>query len=146
MVTARGGSHQRACGLPSQPGSMGTPCAHRPYLRLDRSEVQIGPLDKPWGRRHPLARWQYPLPDEPLDHCLTALSLACRLRERQPVFALREIRQAILIPDTGDTVCPPGLPRPCAIAQALEGGRQGQIATDLRKLADDCNEIGRGRP
>ena len=124
---------------------MGTPGAHRLHLRLDRGEGQIGPLDNPRGRRHHLARWQYPLPDEPLDPCLTDLSLACRLRERQPVCALREIRQAVLIPDTGDTVCPPGLPRPCAIAQAIEGGRNGQIAADFGELADDLQDIALSR-
>ena len=67
------GSRQRACGLPRQPVSTGPPCVHRLSRHLDCGEVQIGPLDNPRGRRHHLARWQCPLPDEPLDHCLTDL-------------------------------------------------------------------------
>src|SRR6266436_1597194 len=125
LVADRAGSPQRACGLPRQPGSMGTPGAHRLHLRLDRGAVSICPLDNPRGRRYHVARWEYPLSDEPLDHRFTDPYLPRGLRQRQPVCTLREIRQAILIPDTGDTVRPPSLPRPRAIAQAIEGGGNG---------------------
>ena len=67
------------------------------------------------------------------------------MREREPVFLRREIRQTLLIPDTCDTVCSPRLARPRAIAEAIEDGRNRQIATDLGELTDDGKDIVRGR-
>ena len=67
------------------------------------------------------------------------------LLERQPVVLLREIGQAILIPHTRDTVRPPGFPGPGAIAQAMQRGRNGLVATDLGECADHLQRLRRGR-
>jgi hypothetical protein len=40
---------------------------------------------------------------------------------------------------------PPSLPRPSAIAEAVERGRHGQITTDLGEFTDDRNDIVFGR-
>jgi hypothetical protein len=42
-------------------------------------------------------------------------------------------------------VGPPSLPRPSAIAEAVERGRNGQITTDLGEFTDDRNDIVLGR-
>jgi hypothetical protein len=42
-------------------------------------------------------------------------------------------------------VGPPGLPRPRALAEAVERGRHGHIATDLGERTDDRHAIGLGR-
>ena len=132
-------------GLNTSHVSTGMPCAHRLHLRLDCGEVEIGPLDNPRSRRPHLARWYYPLPDQPLEYRRTDSYLLRGLREREPVFVLREIRQTILIPDTRDTVGSPPLARPGAIAAAIEEGRNRQSATDLGERTDDGNDIVRGR-
>lgn len=55
------------------------------------------------------------------------------------------MRQAILIPYTGDTVRPPGFSRPGARASAIEGGGNGQVPTDLGEFANERNDIVIGR-
>ena len=57
-----------------------------------------------------------------------------------------EIREPILIADTRDTVRPPGFARPRPIAQAIERGRNGQVAADLGELTDDLNDVALGGP
>src|SRR5919206_1509077 len=121
-----------------------TPYAHCLHRREDRSAVQIGPLDNPRGRRHHLTCGQYPVPHEPLEDRCTNPEVLCCLRTRQPVGALGEMRETILIPDTRHTVRPPRFTRPRPIAQAIERGRNGQVATDFGELADDLNDIAIG--
>jgi hypothetical protein len=106
-------------------------CAHHLHRRLDGDTVQVGALDDPRRLCHHLACRQGPLGHQPLDDGRTDPQLLRSLFACQPVCPLRDIWQAILLPDTGDTVCPPGLPRPSARAEAVERGRNGHIATDL---------------
>src|SRR5262245_12398345 len=82
-----------------------------------------------WGRRNYLQAGG----TRPLDEC-------------QPVMPLGEIRKPILIPDTRHTVCPPGFARACPIAEAIECGRNGQVAADLGELTDDLEHIALGGP
>jgi len=133
-------------GLDTLSRSTRTPCAHCLHRREDQSAVEIGPLDNPRGRRHSLARWQYPLPNEPLEDRGTHASVLRGLRTCQPVGALGAMRQAILLPHARHTVRPPRFARSRPVAQAMERGCNGQVAADFGKLVDELNDIVFGRP
>jgi len=120
---------------------MAAPRAHPLYRRLDSGQRQVGALDDPWGLGHNLAHWQGALGDAPLDHCSTDPQLLGRLRERQPVVSLGEIRKPILIADSCDTVRPPGFARPRPIALAIERGGNGEVTMDLGEFRNDANDI-----
>ena len=72
--------------------------------------------------------------DAPLDHRGTAPQLLGRLGEREPIVPLREIREALVIPDICYTVRPPRFARPRPIAQAVQrGGNQWHLRITVPK-------------
>jgi hypothetical protein len=118
---------------------------YNPHRGLDRQEWQIARVDHPRGGRHDLAGWQRAVRDQPPEDCGTDTHLRRGLLERQPIVRLREVRETILIPHTRDTVCPPGCPGPGTIAQAMQRGRHGLVATDFGELTDHLQRLLRGR-
>jgi hypothetical protein len=63
----------------------------------------------------------------------TALPLHSGWPKRQPILRLGHMRQTIRLPNTRDTVGPPGLPAPRPVAHTVQGGRQGPGAAALRE-------------
>jgi len=122
------------------------PCVYALPHRVDGGQRQVGALDDPRRVGHHLARREGALSDAPLDHRGTDLPLLGRLGPREPSVPLRAIREAIVLPDTRHTVRPPRFARPRPIAQAIERGRNGQVAADCGELADDRKDIVLGRP
>jgi hypothetical protein len=118
---------------------------HRLPGRWHGRKVQVGVRDHPRRQRHPLARWQGPLPDQPLDPRRTDPALLGCLLKRQPVLRLGDMRQTIRIPPTRDTGRSPGFPGPGAIAHTLERGRNRQVTTDVGERADHRHDLVSGR-
>jgi hypothetical protein len=113
---------------------------------LDGGKRQVSALDAPRGLGHHLARREGPLGDAPLDHRGTDSQRLGRLRERQPVVPLGEIREPIWIADTGDTGRSPSFACPRPIAQAIERGGNGEVTIDLGEFRNDANDIVLRRP
>jgi hypothetical protein len=126
--------------------ALAVPHTHPLHPCLDGGKRQVSALDAPGGLGPHLARRECALGDAPLAYRGTAPQLLGRLGKREPSVPLREIREAILIPDTRHTGRPPRFARPRPIAQAVQRGGHGEVTIDLGEFRHDANGIVLRRP
>jgi hypothetical protein len=124
---------------------MAVACLYNPHRGLARQEWPSARVAHPRGGRHDLAGWPRAWRAPPPEDGGTDTPRRRGLRERQPSVLLREVRETILLPHTRDTVGPPGLPGPGTLAQAMQGGRQGLVATDVGARTAPRQRLLRGR-